>query len=92
MASFLEAIATGSFASVVGITPTVVEAGTAAYQQALVFAFRGVFYTALAFLTVNAIAALFFPNLDDKMTDQVAVRLRDVKSGRDMEQQGPTAN
>lgn len=81
VASYLAAIASGSFASVVGITPTVIEAGTAAYQQALVFAFRGVFYTAIAFLIVNTLAAFLFPNLDDKMTNEVAVRLRDVKGG-----------
>jgi hypothetical protein len=73
--SFVAAIATGSFASVVGVTPTIIAAGLAAYQDAQVDAFRAVFYTALAFLILNAIMSFWFPNLDDKMTNEVAARL-----------------
>lgn len=41
----------------------------------MILAFRSVFYTALAFLLVNLTAALFFPNLDHMMTDDLAAKL-----------------
>jgi hypothetical protein len=81
--AFIEAIGTGSFSSVPGITPTLIAAGTRAYKQAQVEAFRTIFEVAkvaIAFSGGVLILSFFCPNMKDKMTDDVGALLRDQKA------------
>jgi hypothetical protein len=76
---FIEGIGAGSFAGVVGITPAIIAAGTAAYKQAQVEAFRTIFLVAIGFSGSVLILTFFFPNLKEKMTNDVGALLRDKK-------------
>jgi hypothetical protein len=75
----LTALSTGSFTSIPGITPAIITAGAGAYKEALILAFRSVFHTTLAFLLVNLLASTLFPNLDHKMTNDLAAKLHAPK-------------
>lgn len=72
---FVAALSTGAYGTVPGVTPAIINTGVAAYKEALVSAFRLVFYTALALLLTNCILTIFFPNLDHKMKLGVAAKL-----------------
>ncbi|KAK6369603.1 hypothetical protein LTS17_009509 [Exophiala oligosperma] len=90
--AFLAAFSTGSFAQIPGATPDIIATGVSSYREALVYAFRMVFYTALALLLTNCILALFFPNLDHKMKLGVAARLHrpGKRNNLDSSQRAPT--
>ncbi|KAJ9638512.1 hypothetical protein H2204_004282 [Knufia peltigerae] len=77
---FIGAITSGSFSKVPGATAQIVQAGIVAYRRALVLAFRSVLYTVLAFLLLNILVSLLFPNLDHMMNDSVAARLHDPRN------------
>lgn len=78
--AFIEAISTGSFSNVPGVTLTIIVAGTRAYKQAQVEAFRTIFEVAIAFSGGVLILSFFYPNLKDKMTNDVGALLRDKKA------------
>jgi hypothetical protein len=78
VASFLEAIPVGTaaaFAKVQGLTPAIKAIGLRAYTVASSHAYQTVFYSTIAFSGVCIICACFTPNVDDRMTDKVIVKL-----------------
>lgn len=74
------------------MTPDTITTGVSAYKEALVTAFRMVFYTALALLLTNCILALFFPNLDHKMRFGVVAKLHRPGAQNGNNQVTSTAN
>lgn len=84
---FLQGFTTGSFAGIPGINAQIIAAGKHAYKVANVQAYSTVFFTTLAFTGVAIILSFFSPNVDDKMTGQVAVtlhkRIDDTATGGD---------
>ncbi|KAI9723273.1 MAG: hypothetical protein M1812_001155 [Candelaria pacifica] len=80
--SFLEAFAVGTpaaFKAVKGITPEILEKGTEAYKYASADAYRTVFLTTIAFSGVAVIVSFFVPNVEDRMTGEVAATLHGRK-------------
>lgn len=75
VAAFLGGFTTGNFSAVEGLTPTILAAGSAAYKEASAHAYSTVFLTSLAFSGVAIILSVFNPNVDDKMTNEVAATL-----------------
>ena len=75
VASFIGGFSTGSFANIPGLTPQIQVIGTRAYQEAAASAYSTVFYSTLAFTGIGIILAFFNPNVDDKMTGEIAVTL-----------------
>jgi hypothetical protein len=73
--AFLGGFTTGSFAGIPGINDQIIAAGKQAYKVANVEAYSTVFFTTLAFTGIAIILSFFSPNVDDKMTGQVAVTL-----------------
>ncbi|KAL4861698.1 fungal trichothecene efflux pump-domain-containing protein [Aspergillus spectabilis] len=74
--AFLQNYESGIFKNIPGMTPAIIDAGTSAYRVASGTAFRTIFFTTLAFSGPTLILAVLFPNMDSKMTDEVAVLLR----------------
>jgi hypothetical protein len=72
---FIAGLTTGSFDGVQGLTSSILAAGTEAYKQASSDAYATVFYTTIAFTGTAVIISFFAPNVDDKMTGEVAVTL-----------------
>ncbi|KAH9902349.1 fungal trichothecene efflux pump [Xylariomycetidae sp. FL2044] len=62
-----------------GVTMELLSTGTRAYQFAYADAFRTVSYLSIAFGGAAIIAALMTPNVDDKMTQEVAATLNQEK-------------
>jgi len=81
--AFLDAIQVGgtpaAFAKVQGLTASIEAVGIAAYKLAAVHAYRTVFYSTLAFSTLCIMFAFFAPDVDDRMTDEVVVKLHQGK-------------
>ncbi|KAI9795862.1 MAG: hypothetical protein M1835_005058 [Candelina submexicana] len=80
--AFLEAFAKGTpaaFKAVKGITPEILEKGTEAYKYASADAYKTVFLTTIAFSGVAVIISFFAPNVDDRMTGEVAATLHSRK-------------
>jgi cellobiose-specific phosphotransferase system component IIC len=75
VATFIGGFATGNFANITGLTPEIQAVGTRAYQIASAQAYSTVFYSTLAFTGIGIILAFFNPNVDDKMTGDIAVTL-----------------
>lgn len=73
--AFMTGFTTGSFEKVVGVTDSIIAAGTRAYKVANSDAYSTVFYTTIAFTGIAVIVAFFSPNVDEKMTGDVAVTL-----------------
>lgn len=73
--AFLTGLTTGSFANVEGVSDSIIAAGTRAYKVASSNAYSTVFYTTIAFTGIAIIVAFFSPNVDEKMTGDVAVTL-----------------
>jgi Fungal trichothecene efflux pump (TRI12) len=73
--AFLTGLTTGSFTGVEGLTDSILAAGTQAYKVANAQAYSTVFYTTIAFTGTAVIISFFSPNVDDKMTRDVAVTL-----------------
>lgn len=72
---FLAGLTTGSFTGVEGLTDYILATGKAAYKLANSQAYSTVFYTTIAFTAIAVIISFFSPNVDDKMTWDVAVTL-----------------
>lgn len=80
--SFLAGFTTGTFDGVPGVNATILAVGNTAYKTANSDAYRTVFFTTIAFTGIAVILSVFSPNVDDKMTGQVAVKLHHAgKSG-----------
>ena len=79
--AFLSGLTTGSFAKVPGLTDSILAAGTRAYKLANAQAYSTVFYTTIAFTGTAVIVSFFSPNVDDKMTRDVAVMLNGEGNG-----------
>jgi MFS family permease len=76
VAGFIAALGgSNSMQNVPGVTPKIIAAGTAAYKEANVMAYRTVFLTSIAFSAVALIASLLLPNLDYLLTNKVATTL-----------------
>jgi hypothetical protein len=75
--AFISALTTGSFGSVPGITDTVIVAGTTAYKWANSDAYHTVFLTSLAFTGLGLIMCIWVPNVEDRMTNDIAATLHE---------------
>ncbi|OAG09823.1 MFS general substrate transporter [Paraphaeosphaeria sporulosa] len=75
VAGFMAGLTSGSFTDVSGLTPDIISAGMAAYKSANAQAYRTVFLATIAFTGLAVILSFFAPNVDDKMTGQIAVTL-----------------
>lgn len=75
---FIAAISVGTpaaFAAVPGISSEITVAGLAAYKTANADAYRTVFLTTIAFSGLALVLSFFVPNVEDRMTDDVAAAL-----------------
>ena len=79
--AFLTGLTTGSFTKVPGLTDSILAAGTQAYKLANSQAYSTVFYTTIAFTGTAVVVSFFSPNVDDKMTRDVAVTLHGAEHG-----------
>lgn len=77
--AFIAALSTGTFGEVPGVTEAIIIAGRLAFGQAQVLAYRTVFLTTLAFSGPILILSFFYPNFDNKMTNQTVALLHDRK-------------
>lgn len=75
--AFLSALTTGSFVSVPGISDTIIVAGTTAYKWASSDAYQTVFIASLAFTGLGLITCIWVPNVEDRMTNDVAATLHE---------------
>lgn len=75
--AFISALTTGSFASVPGISNTIIIVGTTAYQWAASDAFHTVFLTTLAFTGLSLLMCIWVPNVEDRLTGDVAATLHE---------------
>ena len=64
-----------AFASIQGITPEIIAAGTEAYKYAHSDAYRTVFLTSIAISALAMTSSLFITNVDNLMTLEVAATL-----------------
>ena len=71
--AFMQGLTTGSFSGVDDLTNAILAVGKQAYKMASAQAFSTVFYTTIAFTGVAVVISFFSPNVDDKMTGEVAV-------------------
>jgi hypothetical protein len=84
VAGFLTAYTTGTqaaFDAVQGLTPAILTKGTTAYKNASADAYRTVFLTTLAFSGIGIILTWFAPDVDKKLTREVAVTLHKKADG-----------
>jgi hypothetical protein len=82
----MEGLTSGSYASVPGINDNIIAAGIHAYRWANADAYRTIFYVSIAFTSIAVILSFFAPNVDDKMTGQVAVTLHSGGERRTLEE------
>jgi hypothetical protein len=80
----LAGISAGSYVDVPGITATIIEAVGHAVKQAYSMSFRTVFLATLPFGAILLVSAIFTPNVEDYLTDDVARKLQ----GRHLESSG----
>ncbi|KAF2101751.1 MFS general substrate transporter [Rhizodiscina lignyota] len=76
--AFLAAYTNGTqaaFDAVPGLTPSILATGTRAYKFATADAYRTVFLTTIAFSAIGFILTWFVPDVDAKLTGEVAVTL-----------------
>ncbi|KAF2120376.1 fungal trichothecene efflux pump [Lophiotrema nucula] len=73
--AFLAGLTTSSFDGIAGLNDGILAVGMRAYRFANAHAYSTVFYTTIAFTGVALILSFFSPNVDDKMTGQIAVTL-----------------
>jgi hypothetical protein len=81
VAAFLAGFTTSDFSDVPGLTPKITAVGIAAYKLANAHAYKTVFLTSIAFTGLAVIISFWAPNVDDKMTAEVAATLHE-KEGR----------
>lgn len=74
---YLAALATGKFTAVPGINAAILAAGTRAYQEANMAAYRTVFLSTLAFSGIGIILTWFAPNIDHLLTGEVTTTLHE---------------
>ena len=79
--AFLEGFTTGNFTDVKGLTPSITVVGVQAYKLASASAYQTVFLTSIAFTGLAVIVAFWAPNVEDKMTGQVATTLHGKEGG-----------
>lgn len=72
---FISVIPTGDFESVPGISQTIIAAGVRAYQWASSDAFSTVFLTSIAFTCLGLICCIWVPNIESRLTNEVAATL-----------------
>lgn len=75
MPALLQGFTTGSFDGVEGLNPTILAVATRAYKFANAHAYSTVFYTTIAFSGIAVLLSFWSPNVDEKMTGQIAVTL-----------------
>lgn len=77
VAKYMEAVAAGGegLEKIPGVTPTIIQKASVAYQWANADAFQTVFYVSIAFGVIGLILACLVPNVDDLLTNEVAARL-----------------
>lgn len=80
--AFLQALTTGSFGEIAGLTPQVQEIGTQAYKLASSHAFQTVYLTSIAFTGVAVIMSFWAPTVDDRLDGQVAATLHRAHVGQ----------
>jgi hypothetical protein len=73
--TFVAGFTSGNFSSVQGLTPTITAVGETAYKQANAHAYSTVFYTTIAFSGLAILISFWSPNVDDRMTGEVATTL-----------------
>lgn len=73
--AFISGIATGSFDTVPGISPSIIAEGVRAYQEASAAAYKTVFLTTLAFSGIGILVSWWCPNVDKLLVGDVAVTL-----------------
>jgi hypothetical protein len=73
--AFMSGLTTGSFANITGLNDAILAQGMTAYRSANAHAYSTIFFTTIAFTAIAVILSFFCPNVDDKMTGQVAVTL-----------------
>ena len=76
--SLFEAVTSGNFTKVPGITPNIIAAVGNAGKTADAQAFKTVYLASIAFGVLSVCAALCAQNVDEQLTDNVARRLRDT--------------
>ncbi|OAA60363.1 Fungal trichothecene efflux pump [Niveomyces insectorum RCEF 264] len=72
---FLAGLTSGNMTGIPGLTPDITAAGTMAYKQANVDAFRTVFLVTIAFTGIAILASFLLPRVESVMTSQVAATL-----------------
>lgn len=71
-----EALKTGDFTNVPGMSPQIRDAVAAAVKQAYARSYRTVYLCTLPFGALLILAALFSPNVERYLTDEVARKLQ----------------
>ncbi|KAB5540566.1 fungal trichothecene efflux pump [Coniochaeta sp. 2T2.1] len=85
VADFIGALGgTVSMEDVKGVTADIIAAGTAAYKEANVLAYRTVFLTSVAFSGVALISSLLLPDFDHLLTNKVATTLQRSNNGNEV--------
>jgi len=74
-AAFLGGLTTGDFSTVPDLTPDILSVGLAAYKLASAHAYKTVFLVSIAFSGIAVIITAWAPNVEDKMTSEVATIL-----------------
>lgn len=75
VAKLLSSIALGDFSAVPGISPDIIAATGAAVKDAYAISFRTVYLCTLPFGALLIVAALFSPNVEPFLTDEVARKM-----------------
>ncbi|CAK7207443.1 hypothetical protein SEUCBS139899_010253 [Sporothrix eucalyptigena] len=73
--AYLSGFSTGSFTGIPGLTDQIQAVGETAYRLANSQAYSTVFLTTLAFTGLAILLSFLAPNVDDKMTGQIAATL-----------------
>ncbi|KAL1893280.1 hypothetical protein Sste5346_006456 [Sporothrix stenoceras] len=73
--SFIAGFTSGSFSGVPGVTDQIIAVGNTAYRLANSQAYSTVFLTTIAFTGIAILLSFLAPNVDDKMTGQIAATL-----------------
>ncbi|KXL50749.1 hypothetical protein M433DRAFT_76067 [Acidomyces richmondensis BFW] len=81
VATYLKALSAGTtgLAKVPGINSAIETAGAVAYRHAKMDAYHTVFLTTIAFTGLGVVVNCFVPNVDEKMTDDVATTLHKAR-------------
>lgn len=87
VAAFLSGLSTGSFDDVPGLTPQIQAVGSQAYKLASSHAFQTVYLTSIAFSGIAVILSYWAPDVDDKLTSQIAVTLHQSRGHKEKEEE-----